>query len=257
MSGEVDLKGLLGRSLLRAEEPYTGLRFQLAGRLSAPLPGFRVAVVGTTEPSGEGLEFATKLVENLVKERATIVSGLARGIGAAALRAAIDRGGTAVAVLVPSAGALQPEVAGLQSELMREQVVVSPLNLAVPEEGLTILERAVALLSDVLVVAEAGELEPAHAVREAARLGRKVFVSGLVGRQESSWFREIREAYDVEVPNSPDRVDEVLDPDNFLANPEMRRFLKAQRLAYQLVQFINTSPAKGMWREAKEKKVGF
>jgi hypothetical protein len=93
-------------------------------------------------------------------------------------------------------------------------------------------------------------------VREAVRLGRKVFVSGLVGRQEPLWFREIREAYDVEVLDSPDRVDEVLDPDNFVANPEMRRFLKAQRLAYQLLLSVNTPPAKGMWREAKEKKVG-
>jgi DNA processing protein len=253
---EVGLKGLLGRSLLRAEEPYAGLRFQLAGRLSAPLPGFRVAVVGTTEPSGEGLEFATKLVENLVRERATLVSGPVKGIGAAALRVAIDRGGTAVAVLAPSVDALRPEIAGLQSELMREQIVVNPINLSSSEEGLTISERAVALLSDVLVVAEAGESEPAYAVREAVRLGRKVFVSGLVERQGPSWFREIKEAYDVEVLDSPDRVDEVLDPDNFVANPEMRRFLKAQRLAYQSVQSVNTSPAKGMWREAKEKKVG-
>jgi hypothetical protein len=99
-------------------------------------------------------------------------------------------------------------------------------------------------------------LESAHAVREVVRLGRKVFFSGLVERQEPLWFREIKEAYDVEVLDSPDRVDEVLDPDNFLANPEMRRFLKAQRLAYQSVQSVNTSPAKGMWREAKEKKVG-
>jgi DNA processing protein len=251
-----DLKGLLGRTLLRAEKPYAGLRFQLAGRLFAPLPSPRVAIVGTAEPSGEGLDFAVRLVENLVRERATVVSGLVKDIGAAALRAAIDRGGTAVAVLVPSAGALQPEVAGLQSELMREQVVVSPLNLTVSEEGLTILERAVALLSDVLIVAEAGESESAHAVREAVRLGRKVFVSGLVESQNHLWFREMRIAYDVEVLNSPDRVDEVLDPDNFVANPEMRRFLKAQRLAYQSVHSVNASPAKGMWREAKEKKVG-
>jgi DNA processing protein len=256
MITEVGLKGLLGRSLLRAEEPYKGFRFQLVGRLSAPLPGFRVAVVGTTEPSGEGLEFAVRLVENLVRERAAVVSGLVKGIGAVALRAAIDRGGTTVAVLVPSAGVLRPEIAGLQSELMREQVVVSPLNLTVSEEGLTILERAVALLSDVLIVAEADELEPVHAVREAVRLGRKVFVSGLVERQGPSWFREIREAYDVEVLDSPDQVDEVLHPDNFVANPEMRRFLKTQRLAYQSVQAVNASPAKGMWREAKEKKVG-
>ncbi len=250
MVTEVDLKGLLGRTLLKAEKPYEGLRFQLAGRLSAPLPSPRVAIVGTTEPSGEGLEFAIRLVENLVRVRATVVSGLVRGMGAAPLKAALDRGGTAVAVLVPSVDALRPEIAGLQSELMREQIVVNPINLSSSEEGLTISERAVALLSEVLVVAEAGEPEPVHAVREALRLGRKVFVSGLVERQEPSWFREMREAYDVEVLSNPDRVDEVLDPDNIIANPELRRFLKVQRLAYQSV-LASTSPAKGMWREAK------
>jgi hypothetical protein len=93
-------------------------------------------------------------------------------------------------------------------------------------------------------------------VREAARLGRKVFVSNLVESQGPSWFREIKEAYDIEALDSPDRLDEVLDPDNFVANPEMRRLLKAQRLAYQSVHSVNASPAKGMWREAKEKKVG-
>jgi DNA processing protein len=252
MVTEVDLKGLLGRTLLRAEEPYAGLRFQLAGRLSAPLPSPRVAIVGTAEPSGEGLDFAVRLVENLVRERATVVSGFVKGIGAAALRAAIDRGGTAVAVLVPSVSALQPEVAGLPSELMREQIVVNPINLSSSEEGLTISERAVALLSDVLVVAEAGEPEPAHAVREAVRLGRKVFVSGLVERQEPSWFREMREAYDVEVLNSPDLVDEVLDPDNFIADPEVRRFLKAQKSAYQSVLAFASDPsAKGTWRASR------
>jgi DNA processing protein len=256
MSEIVDLKDLLGRTLLRAEEPYTGLQFQLIGKFSAPLPGIRVAVIGTREPSGEGLEFAKRLVENLVRKRATIVSGLVKGIGVAALRAALDRGGTAVAILAPSADVLQPEVAGLQSELMREQIVVSPISPSPSEEGFTILNRAVALLSDVLVVAEAGESESAHVVREAVRLGRKVFVSGLVESQGPSWFREIREAYDVEVLDSPDRVDEVLDPDNFVANPEMRSFLKAQRLAYQSAQLTRSSPAKGMWREAKEKKVG-
>jgi hypothetical protein len=255
MVTEVDLKGLLGRTLLRAEKPYANLRFYLAGRLSAPLPGFRVAVVGTSDPSGEGLEFTARLVENLVRERATVVSGLVKGIGAVALRTVLDRGGTAVAVLMRPVDVFQPEVAGLQSKLMREQIMVSPINLSASEEGLIILERAVALLSDVLIVAGAGESESVHAVREAVQLGRKVFVSGLVERQGPSWFRETMEAYDVEVLNNPDRVDEVLDPDNFIANPELRRFLKAQRLALQSVRLAPSSPAKGMWREAKEKEV--
>jgi DNA processing protein len=256
-----DLKGLLGRTLLRAEKPYANLRFYLAGRLSAPLPAPRVSVVGTSDPSPEGLDFAVRLAENLVRERVTVVSGLIRGIGAAVLKAVIDRGGTAVAVLgSPIEAPRPPEMRELQLRLMREQAVVSQFPsgspLTLKEDSPVIVERATALLSEILVVAEAGESESVHAVREAVRLGRKVFVSGLVERQEPLWFREIKEAYDVEVLNSPDRVDEVLDPDNFVANPEMRRFLKAQRLAYQSVQSVNASPAKGMWREAKEKKVG-
>jgi DNA processing protein len=258
---EADLKGLLGRTLLRAEKPYAGLRFQLVGRLSAPLPAPRVSVVGASEPSGEGLEFAARLVENLVRKRVTVVGGLLKGIGAVTLKVALDQGGTAVAVLGSPIEASRPlGLRELQLMLMREQLVVSQFPsgspLTLKEDSPVIMERAVALLSEVLVVAEAGEPEPVHAVREAVRLGRKVFVSGLVERQEPSWFREMREAYDVEVLSSPDLVDEVLDPDNFIADPELRRFLKAQRLAYQSVQSVNTSPAKGMWREAKEKKVG-
>jgi hypothetical protein len=196
-----------------------------------------------------------RLVENLVRERATVVSGLVNGIGAAALKAALDRGGTAVAVLGSPIEASRPmELRELQLTLMREQLVVSQFPsgspLTLKEDSPIIMERAVALLSDVMVVAEAGEPEPVHAVREAVRLGRKVFVSGLVERQEPSWFREMREAYDVEVLSGPDRVDEVLDPDNFVTDPELRRFLKAQRLAHQSV-LTSSSPAKGMWREAK------
>jgi predicted Rossmann fold nucleotide-binding protein DprA/Smf involved in DNA uptake len=251
MITEVDLKGLLGRTLLRAEEFYAGLRFQLIGKFSAPLPGIRVAVIGMREPSGAGLEFAKRLVENLVRKRATIVSGLVKGIGVAALRAALDRGGTAVAILAPSVDVLQPEVAGLQSELMREQIVVSQISPSPSEEGFTILNRAVALLSDVLVVAEAGGSEPVYVVREAVRLGRKVFVSGSVEGQGLSWLKEIRETYDVEVLNSPDQIDEVLDPDNWIANPELRRFLKAQRSAYQSVLASAGPSAKGTWRASK------
>jgi len=181
-----DLKGLLGRTLMRAEKPYERLRFHLVGRFSAPLPALRVAVVGTSEPSGEGLEFATRLVKNLVRERVTVVSGLIRGIGAAALRAALARGGTAVAVLgSPIEAPRPPEIRELQLRLMREHVVVSQFPsgspLTLKEDSPVIMERAVALLSDVLVVAEAGEPESVHAVREAVRLG---------GRSSSQvWWR--------------------------------------------------------------------
>jgi DNA processing protein len=57
-----------------------------------------VAVVGTRRPTGAGLAAAYELGQELAKEGAVVVSGLALGIDAAAHRGAVDAGGTAVAV---------------------------------------------------------------------------------------------------------------------------------------------------------------
>jgi DNA processing protein len=58
-----------------------------------------VAVVGTRRPTGRALERAYELGADLARAGAVVVSGLARGIDAAAHRGAVDRGGVSVAVL--------------------------------------------------------------------------------------------------------------------------------------------------------------
>ena len=49
-----------------------------------------VSVVGTREPTPEGLSRATRLARELVEGGAVVVSGLARGIDSAAHRSAIE-----------------------------------------------------------------------------------------------------------------------------------------------------------------------
>ncbi len=68
-------------------------------RGSGDLSGDFIAVVGTRKPSTYGREQARRLSHELVAAGLGIVSGFARGIDTAAHRAAIETGGTTVAVL--------------------------------------------------------------------------------------------------------------------------------------------------------------
>lgn len=58
-----------------------------------------VAIIGTRNPSDEGIRKTKEIVKNLVKENCIIVSGLARGIDTVAHRTAIEWGGKTIAVL--------------------------------------------------------------------------------------------------------------------------------------------------------------
>lgn len=85
-----------------------------------------VAVVGTRNPSPEGAEHADRIARALVRNNYTVVSGLAKGIDTAALRAAIDEGGRVAAVVGTSIFESYPkENAALQEKIARDFLLVS------------------------------------------------------------------------------------------------------------------------------------
>ncbi len=80
-----------------------------------------VALVGSRAPTGPGREFARRLSGELAEGGILVVSGMARGIDAAAHRGALRGGGKTIAVL-----GCGPDVAyPLENEGLREEIAAS------------------------------------------------------------------------------------------------------------------------------------
>jgi DNA processing protein len=89
-----------------------------------------VAIVGTRQPSDDGLRRAAKLAQRFVKEGFTVVSGLAQGIDTVAHQTAIAAGGNTIAVLgTPITSCYPPENAALQRRIAGEFLVISQVPI--------------------------------------------------------------------------------------------------------------------------------
>ena len=92
-----ELPGCLGDLL----HPPAGLWYLGDPTVLAAAPDRCVAIVGTRDASPYGDRTATRLAAAAVRAGLVVVSGLARGVDAAAHRGAIDAGGLTVAVMGP------------------------------------------------------------------------------------------------------------------------------------------------------------
>jgi DNA processing protein len=119
----------------------------------------RVGVVGTRAASASGRHFARCLGRDLTRSGVAIVSGLARGIDAAAHRGAIDEdsGGTPIAVVASGLDVVYPrEHASLWKSVAERGVIVSesPPGCAPEAFRFPLRNRILAMASEVLVVVE-------------------------------------------------------------------------------------------------------
>ena len=138
-----------------------------------------IAIVGTRHASNYGVTVATQLATGLAMAGFTIVSGLARGIDAAAHRGALSAGGRTIAVL--GGGLLKmypPEHATLAKEVAQSGAVLSEsLPMQAPKSGsFPRRNRIVTGLSLGVIVIEAGDRSGALiSARTAMEQGREVF----------------------------------------------------------------------------------
>ena len=154
-----------------------------------------VSIVGTREASHEGRARARRLARELVGEGFVIVSGLARGIDAAAQSSTIESGGRTIAVIgTPLSQATPVENAPLQETIWREHLLISPFQEGRPvyRGNFPQRNRVMAALSDATVIVEASDTSGTlHQAAECHRLGRWLFIVKAVAEDPSlSWPRK-------------------------------------------------------------------
>ena len=157
-----------------------------------------MAVVGSREPSEDGIKRAARLARELVERDFTVVSGLARGIDVAAHSAAIARGGRTIAVVGTPLGTCYPKVhLELQETIARDHLLISQVpvlryskqapqhnRLFFPERNATM-----SALTEGTIIVEAGETSGTLTqARAALHQGRKLFIlDSCFNRTDISW----------------------------------------------------------------------
>jgi DNA processing protein len=190
---------------------FTGDPERLRSLIDAPA----ATVVGTRTPSRYGLEVARELGRGLAVAGATVVSGLALGIDAAAHRGVLDAAGAPLAVLAGGVDVPYPKSnRALHERVRREGTLVSelppglrPLRWSFPARN-----RIMAALGRLTVVVEAAESSGSLITAEfAAQLGREVgAVPGTVtARLAAGSNRLLRDGAAV-IRSAEDALDELL-----------------------------------------------
>ena len=163
-----------------------------------------VAVVGTRNPSEQGVKRARKLVSLLVKDNFGIVSGLAKGVDTVAHETAINAGGFTIAVIGTPLNSTYPqENFSLQRRIAEKYLLISQIpvyrysqqtykgnRLFFPERNITM-----SALTEATVIVEAGETSGTLTqARAAIAQGRKLFIlDNCFQNQSLTWPRRFEE----------------------------------------------------------------
>jgi DNA processing protein len=133
--GELDRLARLGIGAVHpGHSAYPKLLAEISGRPSIlyvrgellPADDASVAIVGTRRATPYGRQSAERIAGELAQAGVTIISGLARGVDAAAHRAALSSGGRTIAVLGSGPDVIYPpEHRGLAEQILRSGAVIS------------------------------------------------------------------------------------------------------------------------------------
>ncbi len=155
-----------------------------------PEDGWSVAIVGTRRVTAYGRQVAEEVAGLLARNGVTVVSGLARGVDAAAHQAALACSGRTIAVLGSGIDRIYPpEHRKLAERIVAQGAVISDYPPGTPPEATNFppRNRIISGLSRAVVVVEAGETSGALITAKfAAEQGRDVFaVPGSINAPQS------------------------------------------------------------------------
>lgn len=179
------------RDFLKDASPRREAAVFYAGNLEI-LDAPTVSIVGTREVSEAGSRRAAQLARDLVKTGVTVVSGLAKGVDTAALTSAMANGGRVAAVIgTPIDKAYPAENAGLQHDIYRRHLLLTPFNVGerVFRSNFPTRNRVMAAVSDATAIIEASDTSGTlHQAAECVRLGRWLFIAkSVVDDRQLTW----------------------------------------------------------------------
>jgi DNA processing protein len=199
-----------------------------------------VAVVGTRKPSPQGVRNAGRLVKLLVRDGFTVVSGLARGIDAAAHEAAINAQGKTIAVIGTPLNRVYPKQnAELQERIATDFLLISQVPVYRYSKQTWVRNRAffpernktMSALTEATIIVEAGPTSGTLIqARAALRQRRKLFILEASFQNPAlTWPREFEAlgAIRVRKYEQPPAPEPPYDPG---AEERLRREAEAQQL---------------------------
>jgi DNA processing protein len=183
------------KKLRDAKNPVEMLYYQGTWELSE-MRG--LCIVGSRKASEDGQACASRLARELVTRDIAVVSGLANGIDSAAHKAALDAGGTTIAVIGTPLGQYYPkENRDLQDHIASNHLLVSQVPVIryseepfrnkrqyFPERNATM-----SALTEGTIIVEAGETSGTLTqARAAMHQGRKLFIlDSFFQRSDITW----------------------------------------------------------------------
>lgn len=147
-----------------------------------------VSVIGTRNPSPEGVQRTRKLVQTLVRRGVTVVSGMAKGVDFVAHSTTLELGGSTIAVMgTPIEGCYPKENHELKRLITTSGLVISQFEPGSKYQRYNFPRRneTMAAMSAITIVTEASATSGTrHQVAASIKLGRRVgFLASLVAQQ--------------------------------------------------------------------------
>jgi DNA processing protein len=156
-----------------------------------------LAVIGSRQPTNYGLTMGRTITSDLVKDRITIISGLAKGIDGLAHQVAIDEGGKTIAVLGSGIDRCYPkENLHLYQNIKQNHLLISeyPNHIAPNKDHFPWRNRIIAGLAQGVFVVEAKKQSGTLiTVGYALYLGKDVYVLPHPANVDSSCNRLIKD----------------------------------------------------------------
>lgn len=212
-----------------------------------PQDDWALAVVGTRNASAYGKETTRALVTALARNKMTIVSGLARGIDAAAHVSALDAGGRTLAVLGCGIDQIYPpEHAKLAQSITENGALISdfPVGMKPDAPNFPARNRIISGLSLGVLFVEGDQVSGAMITCEfALEQDREVFaVPGNLFRRESRGpHKLIRESRAKLVTSVPDILEE-LNLTMIAEKQAARVIVPANETEAVLIQYLSADP---------------